>query len=144
MSVPAPGILTVFNDIKSLPSHPRIRAEWDVLHLADGSIVFASIMGRHLRLREPTESIRTLLGLLDGRRSLEEIFTFGFGKPLSPSERKSLAESIAKLVGAGVVEENRTPSRPSWVDDRLFARFALELRHFSMFARPDLDEYTMF
>lgn len=127
-----------------LPRRPRIRSDWDLLFLADGSVVFAGFYGQHLRLPAPSAPVRKLLSLLDGERTTDALFATAFGRSLSMMEQQSLRAALQKLVEAGIVEEGASAVRPAWVDDALQARFTTQLGFLSKFATAERDEYALF
>lgn len=107
--------------------HPRIDPAWQVVDLADGSIVFHHASGRTVRLVEPGPDLRRLIALLGRCLDLEAICA-SFERPLSRAERAGLQEALASLRAHGVVTDAvRHDARPTWLDDALHERFRLQI-----------------
>lgn len=129
--------------VDDVPLRPRLKREWELLSLEDGSLVFNSILGKNIRLARPPPEIRALLERLDGKRTVPELLE-SFSR--SPTERElaSLQQALRKLYTAGIIEDGHLVPRPEWVDDALYERFRLQLDFFSHYATTRANEYDYF
>jgi molybdopterin-synthase adenylyltransferase len=124
---------------------PRLMDEWEVLALDDGSVLFMSVYGEHLRIARPPAFFSRMLGLLDGTRTVAQIASALGEDPAAAEPLPAVIEAaLRKLIEAGVVSQVPPAARPGWLDDRMYERFHLQIAFLNKYARADASAIDYF
>ncbi|MER6715523.1 MULTISPECIES: ThiF family adenylyltransferase [unclassified Streptomyces] len=97
-------------------------SEWELLELADGTVVFHHLMGRQFSLRSVGEPLRRVLRRLEaGPVAFLELCDG------DAEAARRLARMLTPLIRQGVLAAARNHARPEWADDRFTERFSTQL-----------------
>ena len=112
---------------------------WEVLELADGSIFFNGVHGRHLHLHDPRPELRLALRGADGNRPLPEILAQA--RHGGEGAEQAVEALFRRLTEKGVLTGSPERRAPAWAGADVLERFHSEVEYLDAFTRGDVDGF---
>jgi molybdopterin/thiamine biosynthesis adenylyltransferase len=122
----------------------RVKREYELLELSDGSLLFNGISGRHVRLNQPAPAglallVRELERGANWNAALERVQAVD-----SAASPELLAAVFKALRQAGVMEPHQERAASVSLDPQLAPRFATFVDYLEQFATPSCNEVELF